>query len=396
MISLTIMCVFSFLLTFLLNEQNTPEQIKKISPNETNELTEHDKEIPILLVKSPQKETEKTKTSGDEANSIQNKKEKETELIAVYDEKYNVNDYQEKYVHVESLNMRVGPGTEYEVAGVLVENQKITAEIGNGQEGWVQVKTNDTIAYVNNSYLKDNPIKKETQTVAKKSTKTTTNKEKETKKETKTNKKEKQESKPVSNDAMKLSTVGQNNQLILVTSAGYNSIHAKIQTFERDSNGNWKRVLNTSGYIGKNGFSGNKTEGDGKSPTGKYTIGTSFGRSGNPGTKLPFRAISSDDVWVDDPNSSLYNTWQSKAETEGQWNSAENMDISAYTYGFVINYNTNKTPGKGSAIFFHVANNYTLGCTGVSQSNMVNILKWIDPSKNPVIIQTPESELGNY
>ncbi|MYL61400.1 hypothetical protein GLW20_28240, partial [Virgibacillus halodenitrificans] len=76
--------------------------------------------------------------------------------------------------------------------------------------------------------------------------------------------------------------------------------------------------------------------------------------------------------------------------------SAENMDIALYTYGFVINYNTARTPGKGSAIFFHVANGHTLGCTGVSQSHMVSILKWINPAKNPVIIQTPESKLSNY
>ena len=97
-----------------------------------------------------------------------------------------------------------------------------------------------------------------------------------------------------------------------------------------------------------------------------------------------------------DPKSSLYNTWQSRKATEGQWSSAENMAISAYNYGFVINYNTQRVPGNGSAIFFHISSGATLGCVGTSQSNVVSILKWLNPAKSPTIIMTPSSELGSY
>ena len=193
-----------------------------------------------------------------------------------------------------------------------------------------------------------------------------------------------------------LKTVDGNKQLILVTSNGYGTSKATIRTFEKNAKGGWYQVLSTSGYIGKNGFATTKKEGDGKTPRGKYTIGTAFGTKGNPGTKLPFRGITSDDVWVDDPKSSLYNTWQSKKATSGKWSSAENMNIPAYKYGFVINYNTDRVPGAGSAIFFHIASNATLGCTATSESNVVSILRWLDPAKKPVIIQAPAGEIGNY
>lgn len=194
-----------------------------------------------------------------------------------------------------------------------------------------------------------------------------------------------------------LKTVSSNSQLILVTSNGYGTSQATIQTFERDGQGQWRAVHHVSGYIGKYGFAQVMSEGGMKSPRGKYSIGTAFGRSGNPGTKLPFRAITPDDVWVDDSNSPLYNTWQKASQNNGRWNSAEKMDIPQYTYGFVINYNTDaRTPGKGSAIFFHVSSGYTAGCTGTSQGNVVSILKWLDPAKNPVIIQSPTGELGSY
>lgn len=203
--------------------------------------------------------------------------------------------------------------------------------------------------------------------------------------------------KPVLNTADKLKTIGNNDQLILVTSKGYNTDKAKIETYERNKKGRWIRKLSVSGYIGKNGFARNKVEGDGKSPVGKYSLGTSFGQKDNPGTKLPFKSITNDDVWVDDPNSKLYNTWQSKSKTSSQWKSAENMNHELYTYGFVINYNTNPiVPNKGSAIFLHVGNSYTVGCTATSEANVISMMKWLDPKKNPVIIQTPEKELSRY
>ncbi|MDQ0197855.1 cell wall-binding protein [Neobacillus ginsengisoli] len=196
--------------------------------------------------------------------------------------------------------------------------------------------------------------------------------------------------------ADQLTTISKNNQLILVTTSGYSTNIAKIRAFEKIDN-KWYEKLNTNGFIGKDGFAVEMKEGAKKSPRGKYTIGTAFGRIQNPGTKLPYRQITSDDVWVDDSASSLYNTWQKASANNKRWNSAEQMNIPAYNYGFVINYNTEKRiPGAGSAIFFHVSNRYTLGCTGTAQTNVISILKWLDPEKYPVIIQTPESELGKY
>ncbi|MGV2939717.1 L,D-transpeptidase family protein [Mesobacillus sp. LC4] len=193
-----------------------------------------------------------------------------------------------------------------------------------------------------------------------------------------------------------MESVWEHDQIILVTSNGYSSYNAKIRTYEK-VDGKWYERMNISGFLGKYGFADVMKEGGKESPRGKYSIGTAFGRYENPGTKLPYQRITSDDVWVDDPSSNLYNTWQKASANNGQWNSAEKMDIPLYNYGFVINYNTEKrVPGAGSAIFFHVGTNYTLGCTATSQNQVISILKWLDPAKNPAIIQTPESELGNY
>jgi L,D-peptidoglycan transpeptidase YkuD (ErfK/YbiS/YcfS/YnhG family) len=191
-------------------------------------------------------------------------------------------------------------------------------------------------------------------------------------------------------------TVGNAEQVILVTTDGYNTYQAKIETYEK-KNGRWIKQLSVSGAIGKNGFAKSKKEGDMKSPRGKYTISLSFGRYQNPGTKLRYRKITEKDVWVDDSKSIYYNTWQQKP-AKGRWQSAEEMDVAPYDYGFVIDYNTKRIPNKGSAIFFHVIgqSGYTAGCTAASKEDVVNIVKWLDPNKHPIIIQSPKNELEKY
>ncbi|WP_060680856.1 SH3 domain-containing protein [Virgibacillus halodenitrificans] len=399
--------VTAFIL-FLVITQNQPalpaeakqKEIKSEKASPVAEPTEQEK---------PNMEIAEKETDSKEEKAKEESKKKETKKDDT-EQKNNEEEsisFEKKYITVSSLNLRSDPNTQSDVLGVLMLNEEIQAADTNLDNGWIKVKTKSGNGYVNSKYLSSEKkvITATAQKVKKKTTeKSANNKNTQTQKQANKPKEQassdKKQEKPVKatpkNDAEKLSSVGNNNQLILVTTNGYGTSSAKVQTFERGSSGEWQRVMHTNGFIGKNGFAGSKVEGDGKSPTGKYSIGTAFGRAGNPGTKLPFRSISSDDVWVDDPKSSLYNSWQSRKKTEGQWNSAENMDIALYTYGFVINYNTARTPGKGSAIFFHVANGHTLGCTGVSQSHMVSILKWINPAKNPVIIQTPESKLSNY
>ncbi|WP_416420375.1 SH3 domain-containing protein [Priestia aryabhattai] len=259
-------------------------------------------------------------------------------------------------VTASTLNVRSGAGTNYASIGSVTKGQKLSVVSKSGS--WYKINYNGRRGYVSSDYVQASATASPKLVV----------------------------------DSFK--TLGNAQQVILVTADNYDTKSAKIQTFEK-VDGKWKQVLTANGVLGQKGFALAKKEGDMESPTGKYTIGTAFGRYANPGTKLPYRKITSNDVWVDDSKSSLYNTWQQKP-ANGRWTSAENMDIPAYDYGFVINYNESRTPGKGSAIFFHVGTNYTAGCTATSKEQVVSILKWLNPEKNPVIIQSPVSELDKY
>ncbi|MED3854479.1 SH3 domain-containing protein [Priestia megaterium] len=259
-------------------------------------------------------------------------------------------------VTASTLNVRSGAGTSYASIGSVTKGQKLSVVSKSGS--WYKINYNGRTGYVSSDYVQASATASPKLVV----------------------------------DSFK--TLGNAQQVILVTADNYDTKSAKIQTFEK-VDGKWKQVLTANGVLGQKGFALSKKEGDMESPTGKYTIGTAFGRYENPGTKLPYRKITANDVWVDDSKSSLYNTWQQKP-ANGRWTSAENMDIPAYDYGFVINYNESRTPGNGSSIFFHVGTNYTAGCTATSKEQVVSILKWLNPEKNPVIIQSPVSELDKY
>ena len=198
------------------------------------------------------------------------------------------------------------------------------------------------------------------------------------------------------NIAYGLNIPNETTQLILVTAGGYGVNTGKTRLYSKDANGIWQNIMNYNCYIGKSGFSGDKLlEGRSNTPIGLFTIGAVFGTGNNPGTNMAYRKIQPDDVWVDDPESGLYNTWQKRGENKGRWNSAENMNISAYSIGFVINYNTaERIPYAGSAFFFHVSNSPTQGCVGTSKANVMETVKWLDKDRNPMILMCPADELN--
>ena len=134
--------------------------------------------------------------------------------------------------------------------------------------------------------------------------------------------------------------------------------------------------------IGKNGVSKNKIEGDGCTPFGEYKFKEIYYRADKlRGFNLinNLIAISPNDGWCDDPKSEFYNQFISFPFTQ----SAEKLyrDDDIYDIVCVIDYNINPTqPGKGSAIFLHVAHDDyrgTEGCIALSKNDLLEIVPQI-------------------
>lgn len=194
----------------------------------------------------------------------------------------------------------------------------------------------------------------------------------------------------------RLHNLGDAQQVISVTSSSWSSATATLEAFERDGPQEaWRRVAGpVTAYVGRNGFASDKREGDGKTPVGVFGFGTAFGTGPDPGLHVPYRQTTQADVWVDDPASALYNTWQ-QDPANGRWASAERLyQPGAYHEAAVIDYNAARTPGKGSAIFLHVSQGRgTAGCASVSEPVLLQLLRWLDPARGPVIALGPVSAL---
>ena len=134
------------------------------------------------------------------------------------------------------------------------------------------------------------------------------------------------------------------------------------------------------GHVGQRGVSWSKREGDMTTPAGTFPLRGGFGPYGNPGLDGPWFTTGSSDVWVDDPGSSLYNTHQ-RTPANGRWDSAEPLLKSpAYDYAQVVGYNEARTPGRGSAIFFHVDLGHgTAGCVSIPSSALRTVMRWERP-----------------
>lgn len=188
------------------------------------------------------------------------------------------------------------------------------------------------------------------------------------------------------------------SQAIIVTAASATSYQATLTTYSYQ-NKQWKKIYSMPAALGKFGITTNMHEGMAKSPAGIYSLGKAFGEVNKPsGVKMPYTKTASKDYWVEDPNSSLYNKWVTySGNPYNRWNSFERLRIPAYKYAVVINYNTNPIiKGKGSAIFLHVLlpqYKYTLGCTAVSEHNMLTLLKWLNSNDRPLIIQGTQAQL---
>ena len=164
-------------------------------------------------------------------------------------------------------------------------------------------------------------------------------------------------------------------------------------------NKKWKIKLGpVQASIGRTGFAlpGEKIEGDGKSPTGVFGLGQLYTYEASVKTSLPYIQTNSEDKWIDDPNHENYNT-HIRGNTTAK--SFEHLKLSSidYKYCMVIEYNTHPVvKGKGSAIFFHLASpNYdpTAGCVAIQESDMDQILLWLDPNKQKEILMGNKNHL---
>jgi len=190
--------------------------------------------------------------------------------------------------------------------------------------------------------------------------------------------------------------------LLVVEQSSLFFTRTKVYALEK-INSEWREAMPpVAATIGRNGFApkGEKREGDGRTPSGIYSLGIAFGYEEKIVTKMTYRQVLFDDLWVDDVVAPDYNRWVKQNQTAARSFEKMRRDDNLYKYGIVIEYNTNPIiNGCGSAIFFHVwggDNVTTSGCVAVSEENIKKILAWLDPQQKPLIVMGKEKEIMGY
>jgi L,D-peptidoglycan transpeptidase YkuD (ErfK/YbiS/YcfS/YnhG family) len=127
--------------------------------------------------------------------------------------------------------------------------------------------------------------------------------------------------------------------------------------------------------VGPAGIGHKKGEGDGMTPIGVFPLRRVFWRADRtekPRTFLPERALQPNDGWCDFPGDPNYN----KLVKHPYPVSAEHLWLDSHVYDIIVVVGFNDdpvVPGKGSAIFLHLARDGyppTAGCVALTDHDL--------------------------
>ena len=181
-------------------------------------------------------------------------------------------------------------------------------------------------------------------------------------------------------------------QLILVYNSRPDEVLCALRRYEREKGGPWHELSPMiHANVGRNGIApwGEKREGDGRTPTGAYPMGTAFGYAKDIELRWPFLVVTPQHYWISDPADPHYNELTTIKPSTTDFEYLRRND-DAYKYAAVIEYNTHPVvKGNGSAIFFHIESGYnrgSAGCVTTSEPKVIEMLQWLDPTRHPYML----------
>lgn len=209
-------------------------------------------------------------------------------------------------------------------------------------------------------------------------------------------------------NAMK-TAIDRSRQLIVVTAPNWQANHGKLALFERDTGGTWQRVgTDAPVMLGRNGLAwgvglhserATKTEGDGRAPAGVFALARVCGSDGQPPSlRFPYRQLTESTEGIDDSRSRQYNRLvDASLVRERDWRRSEKVRASNPLFRWLVEvkHNWEQRPELGSCIYLHIWKGpgvATSGCTAMEEAALERLVRWLDASKRPLLVQLPQSE----
>jgi D-alanyl-D-alanine dipeptidase len=198
------------------------------------------------------------------------------------------------------------------------------------------------------------------------------------------------------------------DQLLLVVSESFTAPTATLQRYARENGQFHKTGKAVAVNLGRSGLGWGigapfprkggepvKQEGDGRAPAGIFSLKEVFGYARTAPTKMPYLQAGRNLICIDDSASPFYNRIK-KIDRETSVRSFEWMrrDDDLYRIGVTVAHNSAQKPGAGSCIFLHVQRapgSPTSGCTSMELAELREIVRWLDPEKEPLLVQVPKT-----
>lgn len=166
--------------------------------------------------------------------------------------------------------------------------------------------------------------------------------------------------------------------------------HATLTVYQAKE-GKYEEVFSCPAVVGKNG-PGKQSEGDTKTPLGTWTVGEAYGINDDPGSIIKYTKVTEDMYWcATGSNENNYNKLIYKSQNpDADYSEDEHLIDYPVVYNYLLDLGYNKAcaPYAGNAIFLHCwrgENSPTGGCVGISEENMVKVLKTITPGTSVTI-----------
>ncbi len=143
-----------------------------------------------------------------------------------------------------------------------------------------------------------------------------------------------------------------------------------------------------------------KHEGDHRSPAGVYELEVAFGAAAElpPSSHgFPYTQTRSTTYCVEDQRSEHYNQLidSSVVAPNGweRWSEMARPD-GLFDWGIVVRQNAPEVKrGAGSCVFLHIwrgPKKPTAGCTAMPKDALVEVLRWLDHDRHPLLVQLPD------
>ncbi|WP_351228017.1 L,D-transpeptidase family protein [Streptomyces sp. NPDC002133] len=178
-------------------------------------------------------------------------------------------------------------------------------------------------------------------------------------------------------------------QAVVVSGDARDSTHSTVVLYERDRTKGWQRALgNWPAHNALKGWTDEHWAGDNRSPIGVFGLTDAGGLLPDPGAKLPYYQAAD-------------------FSTDGTGFLGEPLDGS---FDYVVAINYNRWPGRsplydegrrpmgwdrGGGVWIHVDHaGPTQACVSLSREYMRELLRWLDPEKEPVVVMGDAASLA--